>query len=90
MENTTITARDLLYKILDYGHLWNGPDRIDSKPAQTRLDQIRVLAEAFGVSKKSVNPLKMMQLMMAGKQQDKLFKKVYRFSVFISRGIHTR
>ncbi|MBO9731470.1 MAG: hypothetical protein J7623_22710 [Chitinophaga sp.] len=70
MENTTITVRDLLYKILDYGHLWNKPDRIDSKPAQARHEQILVLADAFGLSKKSVNPLKMVQLIVARKKNE--------------------
>lgn len=70
MENATITARDLLYKILDYGHVWSAPERSDSKPAQVRISQIEFLAEAFALSKKSVSPLTMIKRIVAGKEAE--------------------
>jgi len=52
-----MTAKDLLYKILDYNHSWTSPDRIDSNPAMIRLSQIEKLLDVFGLTKKYVNPL---------------------------------
>jgi hypothetical protein len=51
-----MTAKDLLYKILDYNYLWNTPYRINSNPAKVRLFQIEQLLDVFGLSKKFVNP----------------------------------
>ncbi len=53
----TMTAKDLLCKILDYNNSWSSPDRIDSKPAKIRIAQIEILLEAFGLTKKYVNPI---------------------------------
>lgn len=52
-----MTAKDLLYKILDYNYLWSSPERRNSKPAKIRLSQIETLLEAFELTKKYVNPL---------------------------------
>lgn len=52
-----MTAKDLLLKALDYRYLWIHPHRVNSKPAKIRLKQIESLQEAFGLSKKYVNPL---------------------------------
>ena len=52
-----MTVRDLLYKILEYNYLWVLPQNINSKPAKVRLSQIEILLDAFGLSKKYVNPL---------------------------------
>ncbi len=52
-----MTAKDLLHKILDYNYLWAFPDVKNDKPATTRLAQIEVLLDAFGLTKKYANPL---------------------------------
>jgi hypothetical protein len=64
-----MTAKDLLHKLLDYGYLWSSPDRIYSLPATTRLAQIEALQEAFGLSKKYVNPLKQVKYFFSGSKQ---------------------
>ena len=51
-----MTAKDLLDKILDY-NLWSSPDVKNDKPATTRLAQIEVLLDAFGLTRKYANPL---------------------------------
>ena len=52
-----MTAKDLLYKILDYQYLWTLPQNKNSKPAKLRLEQIESLLDVFGLTKKYVNPL---------------------------------
>ena len=52
-----MTAKDLLLKILDYQYLWILPQNKNSKPAKLRLEQIESLLDAFGLTKKYVNPL---------------------------------
>ncbi len=51
-----MTASDLLHKVLDYYHLWNSPQRKNSKPSQSRLLQIEKLLKAFDISPNNVNP----------------------------------
>lgn len=48
-----MTAKDLLYKILEYDLNWKSLK--DSEPAQVRLVQIEHLLGVFGLSKKYVN-----------------------------------
>lgn len=64
-----MTAKDLLHKILDYNHLWSSPERNNSKPAKTRLMQIELLLEAFGLTKKYVNPLVQIKYAFTGKKE---------------------
>lgn len=64
-----MTAKDLLYKILDYNYLWNRPDRINSKPSKVRLSQIEILLEAFGLTKKYVNPLIQIKYSIVGNKE---------------------
>jgi hypothetical protein len=61
-----MTAKDLLYKVLDYRYLWSAPHRVSSKPSITRLSQIECLQEAFGLSKKYVNPLVQIKYSLVG------------------------
>lgn len=51
-----MTAKDLLNKVLDYNYLWSSPEIKKSKPSIIRLSQIDALQEAFGLTKKYVNP----------------------------------
>lgn len=54
-----LTARDLLYKALDYDGFWNTSKKmLVSRPAQIRLLQLEWLLAAFGISKLNarVNP----------------------------------
>lgn len=64
-----MTAKDLLEKVLDYNYLWSLPDRKNSKPAKTRLAQIEALQEAFGLTKKYVNPFVQIKYSFAGEKQ---------------------
>jgi hypothetical protein len=51
-----MTAIDLLHKVLDYYYLWSSPERVNSKPARSRLVQIERLLKGFEISKSNVNP----------------------------------
>lgn len=51
-----MTAKDLLYKVLDYQHYWAARPQSQSTPAVLRLAQIEALQVAFGLSKQAVNP----------------------------------
>ena len=61
-----MTAKDLLYKILDYHYLWTLPQNRKSKPAKLRYQQIETLLDAFGLTKKKVNPLVQIKYTIAG------------------------
>jgi hypothetical protein len=51
------TARDLLYKALDYDGVWNISKRmLNSKPSQLRQLQIEKLLLGFGISKTNEKP----------------------------------
>lgn len=64
-----MTAKDLLNKVLEYNYLWSSPDRKSSKPATVRLSQIEALQEAFGLTKKYVNPFVQIKYSFAGEKQ---------------------
>lgn len=64
-----MTAKDLLYKILDYQYLWILPQYKDSQPARLRLEQIESLLDAFGLTKKYVNPSVKIQYGIVGDSQ---------------------
>ncbi|MCH5598659.1 hypothetical protein [Niabella ginsengisoli] len=64
-----MTAKDLLYKILDYNYLWSSPDRKNSKPAKIRLSQIEILLESFGLTKKHVNPIVQIKYSFTGNNE---------------------
>lgn len=51
-----MTAKDLLYKVLDYRHSWMSDMRINEKPAELRRLQIETLQKAFNLSKDFVIP----------------------------------
>lgn len=67
--SSCMTAKDLLYKILDYRYLWILPQNRGSKPATLRLEQIESLLEAFGLTKKSANPFLQKDYSMLGVKQ---------------------
>ncbi len=64
-----MTAKDLLYKILDYRYLWILPQNRGSKPGKLRLEQIESLLEAFGLTKKSTNLFLQKDYSMLGVKQ---------------------
>ena len=64
-----MTAKDLLYKILDYQYLWTLPQNKNSKPVKLRLEQIESLLDAFGLTKKYVNPLVQIKYFVGGNKQ---------------------
>ncbi|WP_341899923.1 hypothetical protein [Fluviicola taffensis] len=64
-----MTAKDLLYKILDYRYVWSLPQNKNSKPAKARLEQIESLLDAFGLTKKYVNPLVQIKYSISGNKQ---------------------
>ena len=64
-----MTAKDLLNKVLDYNLLWSSPDRESTKPAKIRLSQIEALQEAFGLTKKYVNPFVQIKYSIVGDTQ---------------------
>jgi hypothetical protein len=64
-----MTAKDLLYKVLDYQYLWILPHNQNSKPAKLRLEQIESLLDAFGLTKKQVNPLVQIKYLIGGDKQ---------------------
>jgi hypothetical protein len=51
-----MTAKDLLYKVLDYQHGWAARPLAQATPALLRLGQIEALQAAFGLSKQAVDP----------------------------------
>ncbi len=65
-----MTAKDLLYKILDYNYLWTRADLINDKPSVIRRQQIESLLDAFGLSKKYVNPLVQIKYSIVGKKEE--------------------
>ena len=65
-----MTAKALLYKILDFQYLWTLPQNKNSKPAKVRLEQIDSLLDAFGLSKKYVNPLVQIKYSITGKKEE--------------------
>jgi hypothetical protein len=64
-----MTAKDLLIKLLDYRYLWVLPHSANSKPAKIRMQQIESLQEAFGLSKKYVNPLVQIKYSIVGSKE---------------------
>lgn len=63
-----MTAKDLLHKLLDYNYLWTRKDLLNDKPSVIRRQQIESLLEAFGLSKKYVNPLVQIKYSIVGKK----------------------
>ena len=63
-----MTAKDLLHKILDYNYLWCRSDLLNDKPSVLRREQIESLQEAFGLTKKYVNPLVQIKYSIVGKK----------------------
>ena len=54
---TMFTAKDLLYKALDYDGFWNTSKRMkSSKPSQLRQLQLEKLLIGFGISKTNAKP----------------------------------
>ncbi|NVK65032.1 MAG: hypothetical protein HWE22_10620 [Flavobacteriales bacterium] len=70
MLNEKMTAKDLLYKVLDYNYLWNRDDLINDKPSVIRRQQIESLLEAFELSKKYINPLVQIKYSISGKREE--------------------
>ncbi|WP_299611247.1 hypothetical protein [uncultured Aquimarina sp.] len=64
-----MTAKDLLYKLLDYNYLWAKADVINDKPSVIRRQQIESLLDAFGLSKKYVNPLVQIKYSIIGEKE---------------------
>lgn len=50
-----VTAKDLLYKILDYDYYWSLPENEASEPARIRFEQIEHLLDVFGLTKNHVD-----------------------------------
>ena len=48
-----LTAKDLLYKALDYDWFWNSSRMKDSKPSKARKSQLDKLLKGFGITKKN-------------------------------------
>ena len=65
-----MTAKDLLHKLLDYNYLWTRKDFLNDKPSVIRREQIESLLEAFGLSKKYVNPLVQIKYSIVGKKEE--------------------
>ena len=63
-----MTANDLLLKYLNYQNYW-GKHAVDSKPATKRLQQLGVLLEAFGITKKYMNPSVKVNYSILGDEQ---------------------
>ena len=63
-----MTAKDLLYKYLDYNYIWSGSGRIKDKPSIIRRQQIEALLSAFGLSKKYIKPLIQIKYSIFGKK----------------------
>lgn len=51
-----MTAKDLLYQILDYDHAWSLPEYKNSVSVKLRLVRIHALQHAFGISKNNADP----------------------------------
>ncbi|WP_347069836.1 hypothetical protein [Flavobacterium sp. WV_118_3] len=64
-----MTAKDLLYKILDYQYLWALPHNKNSKPANLRLEQMESLLDAFGLAKKNIDPLVQIKDFISGDKE---------------------
>ncbi len=71
-----MTAKDLLYKILDYQYLWTLPQNKNSKPAKLRLEQIESLLNAFELTKKHINPFLQIKYSLIG-NKDSLDRAKY-------------
>ncbi|MGY3795700.1 hypothetical protein [Aquimarina sp. 433] len=65
-----MTGKDLLYKYLDYKYLWSNSDRLNEKPSIIRRQQLNSLLDAFGLSKKHVNPLVQMKYFLSGRKEE--------------------
>lgn len=65
-----MTAKDLLYKILEYNCLWSDTDLAKDKPSVIRKQQIESLLDAFGLSKKYVNPLIQIKYYIGRKKEE--------------------
>jgi hypothetical protein len=48
-----LTAKHLLYKVLDYTCIWNAPSHRDSEPAKARKAQLDILLKAFDIDIKN-------------------------------------
>ena len=64
-----MTAKDLLYKILDYRSMWESSHTKNSRPVIVRLEQIEALQEAFGLTKKYVNPFVQIKYSISGNKE---------------------
>ena len=62
-----MTAKDLLLKILDYQCNW--ACNPFSEPAKIRMEQIEVLLDAYGLTKKYVNPSVNIEYSLVGEQE---------------------
>src|SRR5688500_8223966 len=82
-----MTAKDLLYKVLEYNCMWTLPDRINSKPLQIRLTNIEKLLGAFGRSKKYINPFIQIKYSFTGNKEKldraKHLNKLTNFEYFL-------
>lgn len=65
-----MTAKDLLYKVLEYEHLWAGDKRALTKPSKIRRRQIEALLSAFDLTKKNINPLKRIRYVLLGENKE--------------------
>ncbi|MCK8523498.1 hypothetical protein M0D21_18085 [Aquimarina sp. D1M17] len=65
-----MTGKDLLYKYLDYKYLWSNSDRLNEKPSIIRRQQLNSLLDAFGLSKKHMNPLVQMKYFLSGRKKE--------------------
>lgn len=64
-----MTAKDLILKYLDYSYLWSTPEQINEKPSVIRLQQLEILLEAFGLTKKFINPLIKIKYRISGQKE---------------------
>ncbi|WP_422092049.1 hypothetical protein [Tenacibaculum ovolyticum] len=65
-----MTSKDLLHKYLDYNCWWISADLVNDKPSIIRKKQIESLLDAFGLSKKYVNPLVQIKYSIVGKKEE--------------------
>lgn len=64
-----MTAKDLLYKYLDYSVHWSQNIFQNAEPALVRKQQLEGLLNAFGLSKKYVNPLVQIKYSIGGEKE---------------------
>lgn len=65
-----MTAKDLLYKYFEYKYLWARADLLNDRPSIIRKNQIESLLDAFGLSKKYVNPFIQIKYSIVGKKEE--------------------